>query len=122
RAHRLVGEMLGVEALSLELIDPRFYHLDTCFCPLDEQTVVWYPAAFDVYARRVIEARVPRRIAVEPDEALRFACNAIVLGRHVVLNSGCPRLEAALRDRGFLPHATPLDEFLKAGGSAKCLV
>lgn len=120
-SHRLVEEILGVRVLSLELADPHFYHLDTCFCPLDAQSVAYYPPAFDEYARRVIEAEVPRRIEVVPDEAARFACNAVVLGDEVVLNTGCPQFESALRELGFTPHATPLDEFLKAGGSAKCL-
>ena len=121
RSHRMVGDLLGVRVLSLELVDPHYYHLDTCFCPLDARTAAYYPAAFDSYARQVLEAEVPRLIAVEPDEAARFACNAVVLGRQVALNTGCPRFEAQLRDLGFLPHSTPLDEFLKAGGSAKCL-
>jgi N-dimethylarginine dimethylaminohydrolase len=120
-SHRLVGDMLGVRVLSLELTDPYYYHLDTCFCPLDGETLAYYPPAFDEYARRVIEANVPRRIEVVPDEAKRFACNAVVIGKDVVLNTGCPCFEAQLRDLGFVPHATPLDEFLKAGGSAKCL-
>jgi N-dimethylarginine dimethylaminohydrolase len=105
-AHRAVGELLGVRVISLELTDPYFYHLDTCFCPLDAETVAYYPPAFDEYARRVIEADFPRRIEVE----------------HVALNTGCPGFESALRNLGFIPHATPTDEFLKAGGSAKCLV
>jgi arginine dihydrolase len=121
RSHRLVGDILGARVLSLELVNPHFYHLDTCFCPLDDRTVAYYPAAFDPYAQRVIEASIPRRIEVVPEEAERFACNAVVLGRDVALNSGCPRFEAALEELGFVPHATPLDEFLKAGGSAKCL-
>lgn len=121
-SHRFVSERFGVRTLSLRLVDPYYYHLDTCFCPLDGQTAAYYPPAFDDYALRVIEANVPQRIAVEPEEAARFACNAVVLGQDVVLNTGCPRFEAALRERGFRPHATPLDEFLKAGGSAKCLV
>jgi N-dimethylarginine dimethylaminohydrolase len=120
-SHRLLDEMLGVQVISLRLVDPHYYHLDTCFCPLDDQTAAYYPAAFDDYARTVIEEQVPRRIEVTPEEAPRFACNAVVLGRHVALNSRCPHFEAQLRERGFVPHATPLDEFLKAGGSAKCL-
>ncbi len=120
-SHRLVSELLGVPVLSLELADPYYYHLDTCFCPLDAETLMWYPPAFDDYARRVVEANVPRRIEVKPEEAARFACNAVVIGRRVALNWGCPDLEARLRDHGFEPYATPLDEFLKAGGSAKCL-
>ena len=61
------------------------------------------------------------RIAITDDEAARFACNAVVLGRHVVTNTGCPQLAARLADLGYHPHETPLDEFIKAGGSAKCL-
>jgi N-dimethylarginine dimethylaminohydrolase len=121
RAHALLGDLLGVRVLSLQLVDPHFYHLDTCFCPLDGETVAYYPPAFDEYARRVIEANIPRRIEIVPDEAARFAANAVVLGGHVALNAGCPEFESALREYGFTPHGLPLDEFLKAGGSAKCL-
>lgn len=120
-AHRLVGEALGVRVLSLELTDPHYYHLDTCFCPLDNRTAAYFPPAFDEYARRVLAENVPDLIAVEPEEAARFGCNAVVLGREVALNTCCARLEVALRERGFTPHATTLDEYLKAGGSAKCL-
>ena len=121
RSHWEVGERLGLRVLSLRLTDSRFYHLDTCFCPLDAETVAYYPGAFDEYALRVIAEHAPRRIELEEAEALRFGCNAVVLGRNVALNTGCPRFEAELRALGFTPHATPLDEFLKAGGSAKCL-
>ncbi|HZL91469.1 MAG TPA: amidinotransferase, partial [Pirellulaceae bacterium] len=55
------------------------------------------------------------------DEAQSFACNAVVAGKHVVTNTGCPGLHAALRSRGYEPIETPLSEFVKAGGSAKCL-
>src|SRR5205085_12484638 len=72
RAHYLLGEILGVQVLSLELMDPRFYHLDTCFCPLDSATAAYYPGAFDEYARRVLEANVPQLIPVDEKEAARF--------------------------------------------------
>jgi N-dimethylarginine dimethylaminohydrolase len=121
-AHRMVGEALGVRALPLELTEPRFYHLDTCFCPLAPDLAAWYPPAFDEYARRVLATHVPRLLEVSEAEAVRFACNAVVLGNDVVLNTGCPELESTLRSLGYRPHSTPLDEFLKAGGSAKCLV
>lgn len=121
RSHRYLAERLGTRVLSLELTDPHYYHLDTCFCPLDPDTVAYYPPAFDEYARRVIESSIPRRIEVIPEEAARFACNAVVAGKQVALNSGCPVFEAQLRELGYEPHATPLDEFIKAGGSAKCL-
>jgi len=119
--HRRVGELLGVRVLSVELTDPRFYHLDTCFCPLSAETALYFPPAFDAYAHRVLAANVARLIPVEEPEAIRFACNAVVYERSVALNTGCPRLEEQLRELGYTPYSTPLDEFLKAGGSAKCL-
>jgi N-dimethylarginine dimethylaminohydrolase len=117
--HWLAAQM-NCRVIPLQLVDSRFYHLDTCFCPLDPQTAIYFPPAFDEYARHALAA-VPRLIAVQEDEAARFACNAVVLGRHVVLNTGCPQLSSDLAALGFLPHETPLDEFLKSGGSAKCL-
>lgn len=120
RAMHWLGTALGVRVIPLQLVNDRFYHLDTCFCPLNETTAVWYPGAFDEYAQHAIQ-QIPRLIAVPEAEANRFACNAVVVGDHVVLNTGCPTLEAALSAAGFTPHATPLDEFIKAGGSAKCL-
>lgn len=121
RTHALLAESLGVRVLSLQLIDPYFYHLDTCFCVLDAETVAYVPSAFDDYGQRVIEANIPNRIIIQPEEARHFAANALVLGRRVALNTKCPQFEATLREHGFEPFATPLYEFLKAGGSAKCL-
>jgi N-dimethylarginine dimethylaminohydrolase len=119
-AMQWIGTHMGCRVIPLQLVDDHYYHLDTCFCPLDAETALYFPAAFDDYARRAL-SQIPQLIPVHPDEASRFACNAVVVGRHVVLNTGCPRLEADLSLHGFTPHATPLDEFLKAGGSAKCL-
>lgn len=116
-----IGEVLGVRVLPLELIDPYYYHLDTCFCPLAADEAIYFPDAFDDYGRRVLEENVSRLLRVEQAEAKRFACNAVVVGQQVVTNTGCPRLHASLRAWGYQPVETPLDEFVKAGGSAKCL-
>lgn len=121
KAHRQIGELLGCRVLALELVDPRFYHLDTCFCPLAPGTALYYPAAFDEYGERVLRENIPTLIEVGTDDAVCFGCNAVVIGGHVVLNSGCTELEATLRRHGYTPHPTDLSEFLKAGGSAKCL-
>jgi N-dimethylarginine dimethylaminohydrolase len=121
RGHQYLGRALGKQVLPLELVNPRFYHLDTCFCPLRPGEAIYYPAAFDAYGRKVLEAHVPRLLAVAEPEARRFGCNAVVVGRTVVTNTGCDRLAADLREWGYEPVATELDEFLKAGGSAKCL-
>lgn len=120
-AHQWVAEKVSVRVLPVELVDPRFYHLDTCFCPLAPGEALFFPNAFDAYGRRVLETHVPKLIAVEEADALRFGCNAVVVGKTVVHNSGCPRLAEDLRNAGYSSASITLDEFLKAGGSAKCL-
>jgi N-dimethylarginine dimethylaminohydrolase len=119
--HQQVGQLLDVRVLPLELVDPYYYHLDTCFCPLSASEAIYFPDAFDDYGRRVLVEQIETLIPVEEIEARRFACNAVVVGRTVVTNTGCPLLHDSLRDRGYEPVETALDEFVKAGGSAKCL-
>ena len=121
RSHQWVAEQLGVEALPLELVDPRFYHLDTCFCPLSEDQALYYPGAFDDYGRSVLRERIGRLIEVSAEEAVTFSCNAVVVGRQVVLNEETPKLSRALAAGGFTVHPVRLTEFIKSGGSAKCL-
>jgi N-dimethylarginine dimethylaminohydrolase len=120
------AELAGIfdlEVIPLRLADARFYHLDTCFCPLPRGILLWYPQAFDADSRAVIESRIApsRRIAVEEKDALAFACNAVSIGSAVVLNRASGKLKQSLDDAGFTVIETALDEFLKAGGSAKCL-
>jgi N-dimethylarginine dimethylaminohydrolase len=119
-AHRWISDTLALPVLSLELVDDRWYHLDTCLFPLSSDTIVYYPGAFDAYARIVI-ANNFHTIEVCLEEALSFACNAVVIGRHVVLPSGCPQLTQALEKRDYTVHSVDMSEFLKAGGAAKCL-
>jgi N-dimethylarginine dimethylaminohydrolase len=119
--HQEIGRMLAVRVIPVELIDARYYHLDTCFCPLAQDEAIWYPNAFDEYGRKAIREHVRNLIEVDQVEAERFACNAVVIGRRVITNTGCSRLHAALASHRYEPIPTPLDEFVKAGGSAKCL-
>jgi N-dimethylarginine dimethylaminohydrolase len=121
RGHQQIGAMFGCRVIPLELVDPYYYHLDTCFCPLAPGRAIYYPGAFDDYGLRALAEAVDDLIPVTGDEARRFACNAVVVGRRVITNTGCPELHEALRAGGFEPRETPLDEFVKAGGSAKCL-
>jgi N-dimethylarginine dimethylaminohydrolase len=121
RSHHWIGEQLGVECLPLELVDPRFYHLDTCFCPLAEDGAIYYPGAFDDYGRSVLRGRIGSLIEVSAEEAVSFSCNAVVVGRTVVLNDGAPKLARDLEAAGFSVRPLRLTEFIKAGGSAKCL-
>jgi N-dimethylarginine dimethylaminohydrolase len=121
RALQWVARDIGCEVLPVQLVDQRYYHLDTCFCPLRPGLALWYPPAFDEYGQAALQQGIAELIPVREDEAARFACNAVVIGDRVLLNTGCPALTADLEARGFEVWATPLDEFIKAGGSAKCL-
>jgi len=122
-SHPLIAEWLDVEVLSLRLVDSRFYHLDTCFCPLTDGYLLYFPVAFDTYSNHLIERRVPaeKRIAIDEVDAVNFACNTVNVGRTVVMNQASDKLKRQLNDRGFTVIETPLTEFLKAGGAAKCL-
>lgn len=116
-----IGDRLGVEVLPLELLDPRFYHLDTCFCPLATGEAIYFPGAFDDYGRAVLGERIGRLIAVDAEEAATFCCNSVVVGKTVVMNDGAVKLAGALESAGYAVRTLPLSEFMKAGGSAKCL-
>lgn len=121
RSHNAVAEMFGCLAVSVELVDARFYHIDTCFCPLPDGAAFWFPPAFDEYGQRAIRDKIPDLIDVAEEEAVHFSCNAVVLGKQIVLPEGAPKLVATLQDRGYECHALPMSEFLKAGGACKCL-
>ena len=122
-SHPYVAKWLDIEVLSLRLMDERFYHLDTCFCPLSGGYLLYYPPAFDSYSNRLIELRVPaeKRIAIKEADAVNFACNAVNIDSIVVMNKASDDLKAHLSQLGFRVMETPLTEFLKAGGAAKCL-
>lgn len=122
-SHPYIAGWLDTEVVSLRLIDERFYHLDTCFCPLTGGYLLYYPPAFDSYSNRVIEMRIPpeKRIIVEEPDAVCFACNAVNVNNTIVMNQVSDRLKQQLREVGFEVVETPLSEFLKAGGAAKCL-
>ncbi|MCC6653054.1 MAG: amidinotransferase [Candidatus Eisenbacteria bacterium] len=122
RSHDLIAEMLGRRILSLQLVDPRFYHLDTCFCPLGPDRAMYFPGAFDEYGRRVLASNIGDLIEVSEHDALRFGCNAVLIHDDIVLPAGCNQLTADLCGRGYRVHPVNLSEYLKSGGAAKCLV
>jgi N-dimethylarginine dimethylaminohydrolase len=120
-AHSQVGALLNVsEVVSVELTDPRFYHLDTCFSPITESTALIYPGAFTSEGLLELEKHADL-IRVTEAEALHFVCNAVVLGTSIVLPAQCPDTYALLAKRGFTVYPVELSEFIKAGGAAKCL-
>ena len=122
-AHAAIGDFFDKEVVSIQLTDARFYHIDTCFCPLSDGFLMYHPPAFDYDSRIAIESRVPphKRIVVDTADAGNFACNAVNIGDQVILNKASDPLKARLMLNGFKVHEVELSEFLKAGGSAKCL-
>ena len=122
-AHHFLAEQIELEVISLHLIDSRFYHLDTCLCPLLDDQVMYYPAAFDKASLKTIEAQVPpeNRIIVSEEDAIQFACNAVLVDRLLFLNHAGPELIQLLEQKGYTPVIQPVSEFLKAGGANKCL-
>jgi N-dimethylarginine dimethylaminohydrolase len=123
-SHQALRKVWNTEVTSLHLINPRFYHLDTCFAPLDGGYVIYFPEAFDRASLDKIEAFYPpeKRIIVAEADAICFACNAINVDRTIILNNISSDLRYQLESRGFDIIEVTLTEFLKAGGAAKCLV
>jgi len=123
RSHVYLSQWLEIEVISLTLVNPRFYHLDTCFCPLAGGYVMYYPEAFHELSRRLIEdkVRANKRIEVDSSDAYNFACNAINIGNLIILHKASSRLSETLSRFNFQLMQTDLSEFFKAGGAAKCL-
>jgi N-dimethylarginine dimethylaminohydrolase len=123
-SHHLLRDIWNVDVVSLHLIDPRFYHLDTCFAPLTNGHIMYYPEAFDAASIAAIEAFYPasKRIIVSESNAVHFACNAVNIDDTIILNEISRELSEQLESKGFRVVQIKLSEFLKAGGAAKCLV
>lgn len=120
-SHAALSRLTGAPVRSVELVDPRLYHLDLTFCPLDERRAMVAPLGWDRYAARVVEALVPEPLVLEDDEALRFCANSVVVGSSVHLPSCPPRVGRQLETWGFDVAVHDVGEFQKAGGACRCL-
>ncbi len=120
-AHHHVADLLDVQSTSLQLVDPRFYHLDTCFCPLDDRTALVAPGAFSAESLELVRARVPRLVEVDAEVAAGFACNAMPLGDRLISAAAVRYLRAPLAELGYDVVDLPMDEFMKSGGGVRCL-
>jgi len=123
QSHRHVADAWHTHVSSLHLVDPRFYHLDTCFAPLSGGHVLYFPEAFDKPSRARIEAAYApeMRIAVTESEATRFACNVINVGREIIMGTSGTDLADRLAVKGYHATEVNLSEFIRGGGSAKAL-
>jgi len=119
-AHTEVARVFDREVVSLELVDPRFYHLDTALFVLDADRVVYHPGAFSDASRRELERRYPDAIVADEVDALVFGLNATVDGTHVFLPAAAKGLAKRVADAGFTPVPIELTELLRGGGAVKC--
>ncbi len=122
-SHRHIADAWHADPISLHLVDPRFYHLDTCFAPLSGGHVLYYPGAFDAASLRLIEDAYPprMRVALSEVETAHFGCNVINAGRQVIVHEDGGTIARRLRALGYHVAEVPLGEFLRGGGAAKSL-
>jgi len=119
----VLAETYGVPVVALELVDPRFYHLDTCFCVLPRGEILWHKAALSPASQALVEELVGREMLIDAteDDAHHLAVNSVSLENDVVLCHASEGLQAQLRARGYRPHVVSLDSFNRSGGAAYCL-
>jgi N-dimethylarginine dimethylaminohydrolase len=122
-ARHVIEDQFGVPAVALELVDARFYHMDTALCPLTQGEVMFVPNAFDAQGQALIRDRVEPALRIElgGEDACRFAANAVCVANTLVMSGCSERLRSELEERGYRVVTTPLHSFLRSGGSAFCL-
>lgn len=117
-----IFEAQRVSVKVLSMVNPSFYHLDTCFCPLDTGELLWYPGAFSEHSQKIIRATYKKSaIEVTAKDAMAFACNAISVGYSIITSIISKDLEQQLQARGYSVYQCDVSEFLKSGGGCKCL-
>jgi N-dimethylarginine dimethylaminohydrolase len=120
RAHDEIAAAVEMPVVSLELVDPRFYHLDTALAVLDDTTIAYYPPAFSEESRTRLLELFPDAIEVATTDAYVLGLNAVSDGRNVVHPAAATGFAGQLSDAGFVPIGVDLSELLKGGGSIKC--
>jgi N-dimethylarginine dimethylaminohydrolase len=116
-----LSTLLKCPVRPIQLVDPRLYHVDLTFCPLDSRRAIVAPLGWDAYGRKVVEALVPEPLVLSDDETLSFCANSVVVGTTIVMPAVPPRVGRQLEAWGFTVVGCQIDEFLKAGGGCRCL-
>lgn len=119
-AHQQVQALTGLPVISLELVDPRYYHLDTVVAVLDDSTIAYYPDAFSPGARQTLAALYPSAVIADGADAAVLGLNLVSDGHNVVMSHAATHLAGQLSDAGFNPIPVDLSELLKGGGGVKC--
>jgi N-dimethylarginine dimethylaminohydrolase len=121
-AHAEAQEVLGRPVISLRLIDPAFYHLDTALAVLDDRHLTYYSEAFSPASHRILAQLFPDAVLADRTDAEAFGLNLVSDGRHVVLNAEATGMAEKVRAAGYMPVPVELSELKRGGGSVKCAV
>ena len=116
-----LSTLLRCPVRPIQLVDPRLYHVDLTFCPLDSRRAIVGPLGWDAYGRKVVEALVPEPLVLSDDETMSFCANSVVVGTTIVMPAVPPRVGRQLEAWGFTVVGCQIGEFLKAGGGCRCL-
>jgi N-dimethylarginine dimethylaminohydrolase len=122
KVHKELAGLFKLEPVSLQLTDPRFYHLDTCFTIIDQDTISVFPKAFSPDSLAKLRKLVPNLIEADEDDAVVYGLNAQVLSHQaVVIPADANNLVKRYQKLGLKVYETPISEFQKSGGGVKCL-
>jgi len=116
-----VQQLGNFKIILCELVNDKYYHMDTCFCDLGSNVALWYPKAFSEESRKRMRNEI-ELIEVSDRDAEHFACNSIAFGKTVIVPKGCDDIRPVLEKRGYQVVYVDLSEFLKGGGACQCLV
>lgn len=121
KSHQELENFFSREVISLKIVDPFFYHLDTSLAVLNDDTVAFYPGAIDESSQKLLRSKIPNCIEATLDEAQGFGLNAVSDGETIITSDASQSLLEKYRQAGFKVLATPILEFRKSGGGIKCL-
>jgi N-dimethylarginine dimethylaminohydrolase len=117
-----IARVFQVNINPVELIDPRWYHLDTAFCPLSDGYALAYKKAFSTASVAAIQLKLGDKVIwISDEDAINFACNAVCMDHEVILYRASSELKASLKRYNFTVIEIDVSEFMKSGGSCKCL-
>jgi N-dimethylarginine dimethylaminohydrolase len=119
-AHNELHDVFGLPVVSVQLQDPRFYHLDTALFVIDAFTAAYYPGAFDEDGLIKLQTLFPELIEATEEDALAFGLNAVSDGRHVIIPEDAVHLTNELTQRDYQVIPVEMTELRKAGGGPKC--
>jgi len=116
-----ISKLLKTPVTSLRLINPYFYHLDTCLLALSPREAFYYPNAFDQASQKKLAQLFPKLIPFTKKEAFSLAANSISTDHQVIIPNSATTLAKKLGQLGYETFPTKVSEFIKAGGGIRCL-